>query len=220
MPQKELRKRAMKINKYFAKSGICTIYISFVLFILSFLFGILPWLFALVFLFFTLIYLKRLRVNFYTQPLAIYAPISGRVKSIEMCEFKGQKSIRLIIKKGLFSGSVIAPFRAKFNELKKRHGLFLCPCIKTAGILSERALFVFSKDGEILGIRMVAGALALNMQTSEPKNDKYSTDVAVATELGFMVNGDVELLLPASACLSLSVGERVKKSALIGYLRS
>lgn len=210
----------MKISKYFAKSGRRVICLTFLLFVFAFIFGFGECFFTAVFILALLIYLKRNKNIKHNELTGVYSPVSGKVKSIQISEFNGAKCLKIVIKKGLFSGNIICPFNAKFIELKKRHGLFLCKHIKVSDFLSERALFTFLLKDQPAGIRLIAGALSLNLETHEPKNEKYTSLIKAGSELGFMSSGEIELLLPLDTQISLSVAERVKKSALIGYLRS
>lgn len=217
---KEQNNKAMKISKYFVKSGQKTLKLALLLLIFAYIFDFGKCFFTVVFIILSLIYLKRKKKIKQNEPNGIYSPVSGRVKSIEITEFNSEKRLKVIIKKSLFSGSIICPFNAKFIELKKRHGLFICKHIKSADFLSERVLFVFLLKGQLVGVRLIAGALSLNLEANEPKNKKYIGLLKAGSELGFMSSGEVELLLPFDTQMSLSVAERVKKSDLIGYLRS
>ncbi|BCX79929.1 hypothetical protein [Campylobacter sp. 19-13652] len=210
----------MRISKYFVKSGLKVLRVALLALIFAFIFSFGECFFSLVFIVFVLIYLERDKKINQTNLNGIYSPISGVVKIIEIGEFNGKKCLKVTIKKSLFSGNIICPFNAKFIELKKRHGLFMCKHIKTADFLSERALFIFSLKNQPVGLRLIAGAFSLSLETNEPKNERYINAVKAGSELGFMSSGEIELLLPLNTQISLSVSERVKKSALIGYLRS
>ena len=200
------------INSFFVKSGKKPLMISFLLLILGFAFDFFYALFAAVFIFCCLLYLRRLPKKAASDELGIYAPVAGRVKAVELAWFRDEKCLRVVITKGLFSGSVLMPFDAKFTQLKYKNGLFLCPFMKNAQLLNQRALFVFQKDKSLLAIRLMAGALSLGLQADEPPKNISTKD-----ELGFMADGLVELFLPLNSRLSVSVGERVAKASLIGY---
>ncbi|MDL0088857.1 phosphatidylserine decarboxylase [Campylobacter gastrosuis] len=192
-----------------AKQGQKWVILSAFLVLLSILFEIFIPFFLFVFIF-LVIFFRNLQPKKIADKNAILSPIGGRVSEICICEFEGQKALKIAIKKSFFSSGVLRAFcDTEILKFKKLHGLFLCNFIKSSEFLNSRAIYYF-KDNAI-AMRVIYGVFSRRISLNAPKS------VKVLDELGFLGSGVVILYLPLNSKIFLSVGERVRNSALLGY---
>lgn len=192
-----------------AKQGQKWVILSAFFMLLSFLFEIFIPFFVLVFVF-LLIFFRNFAPKKVADKNAILSPICGRVREICVCDFEGQKALKIVIEKSFFSSGILrAVCDLEIVKFQKRHGLFLCNFIKSSDFLNSRAIYYF-KD-KIIAMRVIYGVFSRRISLEAPKSIK-ALDM-----LGFLGSGVVVLYLPLSSKIFLSVGERVKNSALLGY---
>ena len=96
-------------------------------------------------------------------------------------------------------------------EAKQRHGLFLCNAMEASKNLNERALFICKNLDNKFAIRIIAGPLSKGISF-----ENFSR-LKAGRRFGFLSSGEVILILPANARISVSVGEKVAGAGIIGF---
>lgn len=196
-----------------AKQGYKYILIFGLLFLLSVFFDTLWPLFFAIFVVTIFIFRNPKRERGSSDKYTILSPIDGKVKSIRRISYFGDDSIEIVISKSIFgSGSLKAPCDLNLVELKQRHGLFLCSAMKSANSLNERALYLCKHGNLKITIRTIVGALSRNLSV-----EKFE-DLEAGDKFGFISDGLVVLILPASARISAAIGDSVKATcSVIGF---
>lgn len=198
------------VTKYGFKSiAFCAILLLF-----AFIFEIFTALFLGIFVFVVFIFRNPERVAAVDDDYAVLSPIDGRVKNIEKISFLDREFTAITISKSILNvGTLRSPCDLKLVDFRQRHGLFLCPYLKSASLLNERNLFICqSKDGSEIAIRMVAGAFGKGLYF-----EKFSS-IRAGRRFGFLIDGSVVLMLPTTARISVSVGEKIKGLSVLGFL--
>ncbi|MDR2100429.1 MAG: phosphatidylserine decarboxylase [Campylobacteraceae bacterium] len=197
-----------------SKEGWCGIITAFVLFLLA------VWMdFAVVFMFFVLFFLLFIyrnpeRIAAEDDPLAIIAPIDGKITAVKSIETKDGKFLYASIRSLPFDVSIIrSSVSAKLINTKITHGLFLPPHKKEAKSLNERLEINCTFYNLPFSMRIIAGVFARKIHFAKSKGFLKSGE-----RIAFVTDGIVELFLPYDSRLKLSIGDYVKGGeSVIGY---
>ncbi|MDR0762169.1 MAG: phosphatidylserine decarboxylase [Campylobacteraceae bacterium] len=198
-----------------AKEGWRVCSIVFVLFLLSVWVHFAAFFMLVVLLFLLFIYRNPERIPAEDDPLAIIAPIDGKIAEINRCtdEF-GKKSLYIKIRSLPFNvGMVRSPAAAVLSSAKTTYGLFLPSYIKEALVLNERIDIKCAKGDENFSIRLIGSTFSRKLYLSKERGN-----IRAGTRIAFMVDGMVELFLPFETRIKLSIGDYVKGGeSVIGY---
>ncbi|MDR1614905.1 MAG: phosphatidylserine decarboxylase [Campylobacteraceae bacterium] len=200
-----------------AKEGWKVCAAAFILFLFT------VWIqFAAPFMFFVLFFLMFIyrnpeRIAAEDDPLAILAPIDGKIITIEQSEselMNDKKCLYVRIRSLPFDVSMIRfPTAAVLTNAKTVHGLFLPPHTKEAFVLNERIDMKCTKEDNSFAMRVRAGAFSRKLYLSKERGS-----IRAGARIAFMVDGIVELFLPFDARIKLSVGDYVKGAeSVLGY---
>lgn len=178
-------------------------------------FAALLMLFVLLFLLF--VYRNPERIAAEDDPLAILAPIDGKIIAIEQSEselMNNKKCLYVRIRSLPLDVSIIRfPTAAVLTNAKTVHGLFLPPLRKEAFVLNERIDLKCAKGDNSFALRVRAGAFSRRLYLSKERGS-----IRAGTRIAFMVDGIVELFLPFDTRIKLSIGDYIKGAqSVIGY---
>jgi phosphatidylserine decarboxylase len=200
-----------------AKEGWKVCGLFFVLFLLAVWMHFATGLMLFILIFSLFIYRNPERIAVEDDPLAILAPIDGKITMIEQStdELAGsEKCLHIRIRSLPFDVSIVRfPTAAVLTNAKTIHGLFLPPYAKEAFILNERIDMKCAKGNSNFAIRLRAGAFSRRLYLSKERGSIRS-----GARVAFMVDGIVELFLPFDSRIKLSVGDYVKGGeSVMGY---
>ncbi|MDR0666344.1 MAG: phosphatidylserine decarboxylase [Campylobacteraceae bacterium] len=198
-----------------AKEGWKICGIVFVLFLLAVLTHFAAFFMLVVLLFLLFIYRNPERIPAEDDPLAVIAPIDGKITEINRCmdEF-GKKSLYIKIRSLPFDVSMVrSPAAAVLSSAKTTYGLFLPPYTKEALALNECVDIKCVKNSDNFAMRLRAGVFSRKLYLSKDRGN-----IRAGTRIAFMVDGTVELFLPLEARIKLSIGDYVKGGeSVMGY---
>jgi phosphatidylserine decarboxylase len=198
-----------------AKEGWRVCGIAFALFLLAVWTHFAAFFMLLVLLFLLFIYRNPERIPTEDDPLAIIAPIDGKITEINRCaDESGKKSLYIKIRSLPFNVSMVrSPAAAILSSAKTTYGLFLPPYTKEALALNERIDIKCAKGDDNFAIKLRAGIFSRKLYLSKERGN-----IRVGTRIAFMVDGTVELFLPLEARIKLSIGDYVKGGeSVMGY---
>ncbi|MDR1460042.1 MAG: phosphatidylserine decarboxylase [Campylobacteraceae bacterium] len=200
-----------------AKEGWRNIAIVFVIFLLSCWVDFGSHVMFIVLLLFITIYRNPERIAAEDDPLAILAPIDGKIIAIERIESNllgDTKCLHVKIRSLPFDVSMIrSPASTNLTNVKAIHGLFLPPHKKEAEKLNERLEINCSYKNLSFVIRIVAGVFAKKINLAKNKGS-----LKAGERIAFVTDGIVELFLPFDSRIKLSIGDYVKGAeSVIGY---
>lgn len=206
----------MKICPFFyiAKAGVKPVMITFIIFLLAFFFTqySLYWFILFAFTFF--VYLNPSKNIKDPDSRAILMPIAGKIIAIENLEYeKLGKCVQITISNScLQSGALRGLKDTKITSIIHKKGLFLCPFMKAAKTLNERFIYLCEANGHKFALKIQAGILGRNLSF------KRAEDITQGSELGFLLDGMVSILLPSNSRLCANIGDKVKALDLLAYL--
>jgi phosphatidylserine decarboxylase len=199
-----------------AKEGWRNIAIVFAIFLLSCLINFGSYIMLVILLIVVTIYRNPERIAADDDPLAILAPIDGKITAIESVEnyFLNGKSLHVKIRSLPFDVGIIrSPVSANLIDTKITHGLSLPPDKKEAQKLNEQLEMKYSYKNSSFIIRIIAGVLARKIHFA-----KSNGTVKAGERIAFVTDGIVELFLPYDSRIKLSVGDYVKGGeSIMGY---
>ncbi|MDR1285555.1 MAG: phosphatidylserine decarboxylase [Campylobacteraceae bacterium] len=200
-----------------AKEGWRNIAIVFVIFLLSCWVDFGSHVMFIILLIFITVYRNPERIAEEDDPLAILAPIDGKIIAIERVEsnlLDDTKCLYIKIRSLPFDVSMIrSPASANIVSVKAIHGLFLPPHKKEAEKLNERLEINCSFQKSSFIIRIVAGVFARKIYFAKNRGN-----IKAGERIAFITDGIVELFLPFDSRLKLSIGDYVKGAkSVIGY---
>ncbi|MDR2790740.1 MAG: phosphatidylserine decarboxylase [Campylobacteraceae bacterium] len=200
-----------------AKEGWKVCGVAFALFLFAAWTHFAAWLMLFVLIFLLFIYRNPERIAAEDDPLAILAPIDGKITAIEQSADElsgGEKCLYIRIRSLPFDVSMVRfPATAVLTSAKTVHGLFLPPHAKEAFILNERIDMKCAKGNDNFAIRLRAGAFSRRLYLSKEKGNIRS-----GARVAFMVDGIVELFLPFDSRIKFSTGDYVKGGeSVMGY---
>jgi phosphatidylserine decarboxylase len=200
-----------------AKEGWLNIGVAFIIFLLACLFDFGSHFMLFVLLFLTFIYRNPERIAYEDDPLAILAPIDGKITAIDKDEnlIENQSFLRIKIRSLFFDVSMARfPIDAFLSNAKTTHGLFLTPNTKTAERLNEQIELKCAHKNLPFYMRITAGSFSKKISLGKERGNIKS-----GARIAFMVDGTVELFLPLNSRIKLSIGDNVKGGeSVIGYL--
>lgn len=205
----------MKTN-FIAKSGWgFLISLAIIFAIIQIIWGF-SWVLCLIFAFFVFIF-RLSKIENVADLNTIISPIEGKVKKIRSTTYTELgECVEIQIVNSIFSqGSIVAPLDMEIKETKIKHGLFLCPFMKSSSLLGERILFLANSKNKKLAMRIIFGAL--NRKTCIYEFGHYLNH---GQEMGFMLDGSVSLFLPKDSKICVNENDSVRIGGLIGYLNS
>ncbi|MCH5335824.1 MAG: phosphatidylserine decarboxylase [Campylobacter sp.] len=203
------------MKNFIAKEGYLSIAFVFVLWILVWIF----WSFSFILFFLLLILLFIFRTPsrklVCDDKLAILSPIDGKVTKIENCKHKDLgECIELSIKNSFYDSGVLnSPIKMHIEEIRAKHGLFLCSKLEAAKRMNERVFILAKAEGQKIALRIYAGSLDRKL-----KLDNISYDLNCGDKLGFLINGSIHLFLPKQARIYAGLGDYISSGSLLGYL--
>jgi phosphatidylserine decarboxylase len=200
-----------------AKEGWCNIAIAFSIFLLSCWMDFGSHIMFVILLILITIYRNPERIAVEDDPLAILAPIDGKIVAIERIEssiLNNEKCLHVKIRSLPFDVSIIrSPVLSNLINTKIIHGLFLPPHKKEAEKLNERLEMNCSYKDSLFAIRITAGVFARKIYFSKSKGN-----LKAAERIAFITDGMVELFLPFDSRIKFSVGDYVKGGeSVMGY---
>lgn len=205
----------MKTN-FIAKSGWgFLISLAIIFAIIQIVWGF-SWILCLIFAFFVFIF-RTSKIENVADVNTIISPVEGKVKKIQSTTYaEFGECVEIQIINSIFSqGNIIAPLDMEIKETKIKHGLFLCPFMKSSILLGERILFLAKSKNKNLAMKIIFGAL--NRKTYIYEFGHYLNH---GQEIGFMLDGSVSLFLPKDSKICVNENDRVRIGGLIGYVNS
>jgi phosphatidylserine decarboxylase len=200
-----------------AKEGWRNIAIVFVVFLLLCWIDFGSHIMFIIFLLLITIYRNPERVAAEDDPLAILAPIDGKIIAIERVEndlLTDKKCLYVKIRSLPFDVSMIRSIAfANLTNTKVTHGLSLPPNKKNAKKLNEQLELSCSSKNSPFVIRIIAGVFTQKIYFAKSKGA-----LKAGERIAFVVDGAVELFLPFDSRIKLSVGDYVKGGeSVMGY---
>jgi phosphatidylserine decarboxylase len=164
-----------------------------------------------------IIYRNPERIPTEDDPLAILAPIDGKITAIERVEnesLDNKKSLCVKIRSLPFdAGMIRAPALIKLINTKTTHGLSLLPNRKEAQKLNEQLEMSCLYKNSPFIIRIIAGVFTRKIHFAKNKGVLKAGD-----RIAFIADGVIELFLPFDSRINLSVGDYVKSGeSVMGY---
>ncbi|MDR1008359.1 MAG: phosphatidylserine decarboxylase [Campylobacteraceae bacterium] len=200
-----------------AKEGWRVCGIAFALFLLAVWTHFAAFFMLMVLLFLLFIYRNPERIAVEDDPLAVIAPIDGKITAINRCAdelMDGKKSLYIKIRSLPLNVSMVrSPTAAVLSSAKTIYGLFLPPYTKEALTLNERVNIKCIKGDDNFAMRLRAGIFSRKLYLSKERGN-----IRAGTRIAFMVDGTVELFLPLETRIKLSIGDYVKGGeSIMGY---
>ncbi|MDR2080433.1 MAG: phosphatidylserine decarboxylase [Campylobacteraceae bacterium] len=197
-----------------AKEGWKVCGIAFMLFLLAVWANFAAFFMFVVLLFLLFVYRNPERIAAEDDPLAILAPIDGKITAIESVEKDGGKFLYVRIRSLPFDVSMVRSIiSANLINIKITHGLSLPPNKKEAQKLNEQLEMNCIFQNSQFSIRIIAGVLARKIYFAKSKGFLKSCE-----RIAFVTDGIVELFLPFDSRIKLSMGDYVKGGeSVIGY---
>ncbi|WP_304346117.1 phosphatidylserine decarboxylase [Campylobacter showae] len=195
-----------------AKQGYKYVFALGLLFLLALILGACQILFFALFVLCVFWFRNPERALGSDDAYAVLSPIDGKIKSIDKIYYFDTQCVAITIRKGVFdAGALRAPCDMELLEVRRRHGLFLCNAMEASKNLNERALFVCKNLDNKFAIRVIAGPLSKGISF-----ENFSR-LKAGRRFGFLSSGEVVLILPANARISVSVGEKVASAGILGF---
>ncbi|MDR1976737.1 MAG: phosphatidylserine decarboxylase [Campylobacteraceae bacterium] len=200
-----------------AKEGWRVCAAAFVIFLLAVWVHFAALLMLLVLVFLLFIYRNPERIAAENDELTLLAPIDGKIVAIDRNTSElvgGKNSLYIKIRSLPFDVSMVRfPATAALTSAKTIHGLFLPPSSKEAIVLNERIDMKCTKGDDIFAMRLRAGVFSRKLYLSKERGN-----IRAGERIAFMVDGIVELFLPADARIKLAIGDYVKGGeSILGY---
>ena len=202
------------MKNYIAKEGFLSLFIVGFIFILVWIFYSFSILLFVLFLLLLFVFRIPNRSLVCTDKKAILSPIDGKVISIENVNHKDfGECIELSIENSLYNaGNIISPFCMDISEIRLKHGLFLCnePKFKT---ISEKIFILAKSSNALVGLRICAGFFDRKL-----KLENIAYKLETGDKMGFLISGNVSLLLPKDTRLHIGLNDELRAGSLLGYL--
>ncbi len=203
------------MKKIIAKEGYLSIAFVFVLWIGVWIFWSFS--FTLFFLLLFLLFIFRVssREPVCSDQWALLSPIDGKITKIENCIHKDLgECIKLSIKNAFYDCGVLSsPAKMQIQELRVRHGLFLCSRLESSQRLNERIFILALMQGQKIALRICAGSLDRRLRLND-----LSYELNCGDKMGFFINGSVHLFLPKQSRIHAALGDYIHSGSLLGYL--
>ena len=203
------------MKKIVAKEGYLSIAFIFILLILVWIFWSFSFILFLLLLIFLFIFRNPNRELVCNDKSAILSPIDGKITKIENCKHKDLgECIELSIKNAFYDCGVLnSPMQMQIEEIRPKHGLFLCNELESSKKMNERIFILALAQGQRIGLRIYAGSLDRKLKLND-----ISYDVNCGDKIGFLINGSIHLLLPKQSRIHVGLGDYIQSGSLLGYL--
>lgn len=209
-------KNAYTTTHIVAKEGWNTLIVVGMLFLCAYALSFMTWFFFALCVFTLLLYRNPERLSKEEDPLAIMAPVDGKISCIsKISDDEGKEWLRVIITKRIFDvGLVRAPLNLHVTQIQKRNGLGMNFASPLAKALREKiTLTCNTSQGHLFKIRLYAGLLCKTMTLFGKPQSLKSTG-----RFAFLSEGEVALFLPLDTRLKVVLGDEVKAAeSLLGY---
>ena len=201
-----------------SKEGLLPLGVSLLVWILSLWFDFLPWVFLVILLGLVWVYRNPERIPDEEDPLAILAPIDGKVTAIEQCKVDSCTNQMLcirIVSSAYGVGVLRAPSAFTCKAISFKDGLNLSHETPQAPLLNTRIRMECESKGGAFWIGVQAGPWIRYVQTYD-----LSKPVRFGGRFGFGLSSKVTLYLPYSSRIRVNVGDKVcGGESVIGYFQ-
>lgn len=205
----------MKTTNFILFNGYKPILISFVIFLVLFFLGFdfLSFVMFIVTAIYIVYYLNPEREPEEMDPLAIIAPIDGKITAINPHSDK----VEIVISNFFTDIHVIrAPFDCVIEKTKKFTGTNLVLSNPNAKALNTKLCIGFEKNGHKFSLNLTSSIFKI-------KNLLFFTEgslIRLARRIGFFSGGEAVFICPINVDLKVSVGDNLKGAkTLIGFIR-
>ncbi|MFQ6341502.1 phosphatidylserine decarboxylase [Campylobacter sp. VTCC 70190] len=204
------------MKDYIAKEGYLSLALLCLLFIFVWIFYSFSFLLLLLVLLTLFLFRMPKRELVCSDEKAVFAPIDGKIVKIENIHHQilGE-CVELSIKNAFYdAGNFNAPFAMSIENIRLKHGLFLCSELESAKMMNERAFILAkTKDDKRVALRIYAGSFDRKL-----KLVNISYDLKANDRMGFLINGSISLLLPKDTRIHVGLNDEIKANSLLGYL--
>lgn len=195
-------------TKIISKYGYKKIFIAFIFFLLSLVFDCFWILFGFIFLLLVLFYINPEREADFIDKLALYCPVDGIVKEISITNLNGKTYTKVIIKKTLFSPSLVRGLNnCEILDFMFKTGLDMCK----NDSLNSRAIFECIGENGKFKMIFIGGALSNFIRFENFKN------LNILKRFGFFPDGKVILVFENSISLKICLEDKVKAGQILGF---
>jgi phosphatidylserine decarboxylase len=202
-----------------AKEGWVRIAIALIVWLIAIWIEFLPWVFFLIFLSLIWLYRNPERIADEDDPMAIVAPIDGKICAIKQVKVAENKKPLLCIQiEGSFFGAgfLRAPRDFSLKALHVKNGLNLPFAAKEADVLNScKKLLCETKDAKFT-LEIQAGPMADKIYIY-PSKKPYK----MGERIGFALGSKISLYLPYSSRIRANIGDKVYGGeSVVGYFQS
>ena len=151
------------------------------------------------------------------QPGAVVSPADGKVTDVSPVTVGSEKRTRISIFLSVFDVHVNrSPIAGTIGDVRYQRGKFLDARSKLCAEQNEQNIVTVEGDGQTVVFKQIAGLLARRIAF----NPKVGDRVARGQRIGLIKFGSrVDVVLDATASLSVKVGDRVQGGAtILAYL--
>lgn len=154
-----------------------------------------------------------------TAPGAVVSPADGKVTDISPTTVNGIRRTRISIFLNVFNVHVNrSPIAGVIRDVRYRKGKFLNAMNQASAEQNEQNAVTVEGDGHVVVFKQIAGLLARRIVFDKKVGDR----VELGERVGLIKFGSrVDVLLDASAELSVKVGDHVRGGAsILGFVRT
>lgn len=156
------------------------------------------------------------RISDEEDAYAIIAPLDGRVRAIEKVWYQDQEWLKVVLRRSFWdTGIVRAPFGMDVSTQHMRYGLPIPSDESLAPLLQES----LSLRGRVIGEPFVLQMMAYGFLGTTHKLYALPLHVRATERIGFILGGEVALLLPLDTRMVVALGDKVYSGeSLLGHL--